>query len=638
MSIPPAPRADAEKKTEQIKSVTSAVLRAVSGRPDVAVTYVPGQASLSGLSARLPTPGRVLSPAQVVKTRGTADSVALKLRGHDPVIQATYEPDTPPARALFTALEQARYESLGGRAYPGTAVNVAAAVEDRLNTDGYATVTEAAQVEPSDIARLLALKTFGVLPLGPLGEKGAALARESLPDTVAATITAMADSLEDQKAFAKTARRLIADMGLEDFDDPDERTADDDPTSENEDVPEEDENQDEAGDPDGGAPQGVESPGDMGDPSFEPGENTTQGEESQEQGPSDDMLPAADGDAPIAGDPPAQVNDDPGDRDAVYRIYATRFDEEVDALDLATPDELDRLRAQLDQQLLPLQGVVSRLANRLQRRLMAQQIRAWEFDLEEGELDVGRLARIVANPAHSLSYKREKETEFRDTVVTLLLDNSGSMRGRPIAVTAICADILARTLERCGVKVEVLGFTTSAWKGGQSRALWKESGEPANPGRLNDLRHIVYKSADQPWRRSRKALGLMLKEGLLKENIDGEALLWAHMRLAMRPEARRVLMVISDGAPVDDSTLSANPGNILENHLRTVIDQIETRSNVQLTAIGIGHDVTRYYRRAVTLNDPEELGGTIMRSLLALFTEDTLRSGSRRRGVGPLVL
>ena len=294
----------------------------------------------------------------------------------------------------------------------------------------------------------------------------------------------------------------------------------------------------------------------------------------------------------------------------------------IGAEELCEPEELARLRGQLDQQMSHLQGVVSKLANRLQRKLMAQQTRSWNFDLEEGILDTGRLARIVANPTHSLSFKIEKETDFRDTVVTLLIDNSGSMRGRPITVAALSAEILARTLERCAVKVEVLGFTTRAWKGGQAREQWQADGKPAQPGRLNDLRHIVYKAADAPWRRARKNLGLMLREGVLKENIDGEALLWAHDRLIGRSEQRRILIVISDGAPVDDSTLSVNPGNYLEKHLRDVIDHIETRSPVELIAIGIGHDVTRYYRRAVTIMDAEELGGAVMRQLTALFDEE----------------
>jgi cobaltochelatase CobT len=338
------------------------------------------------------------------------------------------------------------------------------------------------------------------------------------------------------------------------------------------------------------------------------------------------------GDAETANEPWRPRTHGPNEpRGPDYRPFTVRFDETVAAEDLCEPEELDRLRSYLDKQLSHLQGVVSRLANRLQRRLMAQQNRAWEFDLEEGLLDAARLSRIVVDPLHPLSFKREKDTNFRDTVVTLLLDNSGSMRGRPITVAATCADILARTLERCGVKVEILGFTTRAWKGGQSREAWLGAGKPANPGRLNDLRHIIYKSADAPWRRARKNLGLMMREGLLKENIDGEALDWAHKRLIARTEQRRILMMISDGAPVDDSTLSVNPGNYLERHLRWVIEEIETRSPVELIAIGIGHDVTRYYRRAVTIVDAEELGGAMTEKLAELFDEEAAAPPQRIR-------
>jgi cobaltochelatase CobT len=317
-----------------------------------------------------------------------------------------------------------------------------------------------------------------------------------------------------------------------------------------------------------------------------------------------------------------------------YKSYSTDFDQEVDADALCDNDELSRLRYQLDQQLAHMDGVVARLANRLQRRLMAKQTRAWQFDLEEGLLDAGRLSRVVVDPMHPLSFKQERDTDFRDTVVTLLIDNSGSMRGRPISLAAMSADILARTLERCTVKVEILGFTTRAWKGGMSRERWVADGRPKTPGRLNDLRHIVYKSADQPWRRARRNLGLMMREGLLKENIDGEALLWAHRRLLGRTEQRRILMVISDGAPVDDATLSANPGNFLERHLRDSIRFIETVSPVELTAIGIGHDVTRYYSRAVTLVDAEELGGTMMRNLEDLF--DVNAKGTSPQAAKPM--
>jgi cobaltochelatase CobT len=364
-------------------------------------------------------------------------------------------------------------------------------------------------------------------------------------------------------------------------------------------------------------------------PDMQPGEDSEEGAEEAEG----EMSPGMGDEQPGNPGTPNLLRGRNNERqDAPYRGFTTEFDEIVAADTLCDAEELTRLRSLLDQQLSHLQGVIGKLANRLQRRLLAKQNRSWEFDLEEGLLDAGRLARVVTNPLHPLSYKVEKDTKFRDTVVSLLIDNSGSMRGRPITIAAMSADILARTLERCGVKVEILGFTTRAWKGGQSRERWIAQGKPPNPGRLNDLRHIIYKAGDAPWRRARKSLGLMLREGILKENIDGEALLWAHNRLLARTEQRRILMVISDGAPVDDSTLSVNPGNYLERHLRDVIEYIESRSAVELTAIGIGHDVTRYYRRAVTIVDAEQLGGTMMEKLAELFDEDEKQDHRPKRG------
>ncbi len=346
----------------------------------------------------------------------------------------------------------------------------------------------------------------------------------------------------------------------------------------------------------------------------EAGEDTSEAEGEEEQSDGE-MGEEGEGMQPVRPNRP--WTDLPEDFD--YTQFTEKFDEVIAAPELCDTEELDRLRAYLDSQLTGLQSIVTKLANRLQRRLMAQQNRSWDFDQEEGMLDAARLARVVVSPGHSLSYKMERDTEFKDTVVTLLIDNSGSMRGRPISIAAISADILARTLERCGVKTEILGFTTRAWKGGQSREAWLADGKPQQPGRLNDLRHIIYKQADEPWRRARRNLGLMMREGLLKENIDGEALLWAHNRLIMRPEDRRILMVISDGAPVDDSTLSVNNAGYLEQHLRKVIEWIEKQSPVQLAAIGIGHDVTRYYKRSVTIMDVEQLGGTIIEQLAGLF-------------------
>jgi cobaltochelatase CobT len=436
--------------------------------------------------------------------------------------------------------------------------------------------------------------------------------RDTLGPQAEAALAEMARSAGDQSAFTRAARKLLAAMDLAEAEVEAEPEQADDGTDAAEqagpqDQPQEGEGRSESETEAALSAQPDEVEGEASD-----------GEESEQS--EDDSAPSEGDDRPSGPQPPRDRP--PADIEPHYRAYTRQFDEEVGAEDLCDPSELTRLRQQLDQQLQNLQGVVAKLANRLQRRLLAQQTRAWDFDLDEGMLDAGRLARVVANPLIALSYKRERDTEFRDTVVSLLIDNSGSMRGRPITVAAMCGDILARTLERCAVKVEILGFTTRAWKGGSSRERWVAEGKPRNPGRLNDLRHIVYKAADAPWRRARKNLGLMLREGLLKENIDGEALMWAYSRLRGRSERRRILMVISDGAPVDDSTLSVNPGNYLERHLRQVIGEIESRELVELIAIGIGHDVTRYYRRAVTIVDAEELGGTMMKKLTELFEED----------------
>jgi cobaltochelatase CobT len=426
----------------------------------------------------------------------------------------------------------------------------------------------------------------------------------------------LAEAIEDQKSFAKLTRKILADLDMAEPGDADQQ--DDEETS---------------GDDDAQMQQSEEKGGDDRKESAD--SSTSERAEDAEEEILDGEMETEDG---PPGPAPSDIEDGEGDEAGAslrppstkalattneYHAFAPQFDEIIRAEDLCEPEELDRLRAYLDKQLQNLSPIVARLANRLQRRLMAQQNRAWEFDLEEGMLDPARLSRVIIDSQVPLSFKREKDANFRDTVVTLLIDNSGSMRGRPITVAATCADILARTLERCGVKVEILGFTTRAWKGGQSRESWLQAGKPANPGRLNDLRHIIYKSADSPWRRARKNLGLMMREGLLKENIDGEALDWAYRRLLARSEQRKILMMISDGAPVDDSTLSVNPGHFLERHLRRKIEEIESRNFVELIAIGIGHDVTRYYRRAVTIIDAEELGGAMTEKLAELFSETT---------------
>jgi cobaltochelatase CobT len=490
-------------------------------------------------------------------------------------------------------------------------------LEDRYHRAAkYEDITDRADAPIEDAVALMVRERLTGLKAPPAAAKIVDLWRDHIEERAGKNLDGLADTLENQRAFARSIRDLLVSLDMEDQSaldrDEDEENEDDDQQTENQEPSEGDSEEQSQGeraevevsddadqDIDEGAQEAADAPS---------GELPDEADEVDSEEASDAWRP-----------PPSRPNEPRGPD---YKPFTARFDEIILAEELCDADELTRLRAYLDKQLAHLQGVVGRLANRLQRRLLAQQNRAWEFDLEEGALDPARLPRIVIDPYQPLSFKMEKDTNFRDTVVTLLIDNSGSMRGRPITVAATCADILARTLERCGVKVEILGFTTRAWKGGQSRESWLQSGKPANPGRLNDLRHIVYKQADAPWRRARRNLGLMMREGLLKENIDGEALDWAHKRLLARPEQRRILMVISDGAPVDDSTLSVNPGNYLERHLRWVIEEIETRSPVELIAIGIGHDVTRYYRRAVTIVDAEELGGVMTEKLAELFEEN----------------
>ncbi len=607
-------------RAEDFKRATTGAVRAMAHAADIQIAFQPGPAGLAGRRARLPVPSRALPEAEMQKLRGAADSVALRLRHHDDAVHARSLPAERDARVVYDALEQARVEVFGARHMQGVAANLAARLDEICRAEGYDRMTRKDQLPPSQALAMLARERM----TGQASPEAARfildLWRHGLGDQANAALDQLAQAAGDQSAYAHAARRLLAVLSMAEA----EAQAEPEPQEEqSEDTGEQSGAQDNPTDAEGQTQSEQDqmlaaSPQEM------------EGEAADEQTAQDDQEATADaqGDDQPAGPQPRRERPD-DEPSSHYRAYARQFDEEIAAEDLCDADELARLRQQLDQQLQHLQGVVSRLANRLQRRLMAQQTRAWEFDLEEGMLDAGRLARVIVNPMQSLSYKRERDTDFRDTVVSLLIDNSGSMRGRPITVAAMCGDILARTLERCAVKVEILGFTTRAWKGGQSRERWVHDGKPRNPGRLNDLRHIVYKSADAPWRRSRRNLGLMLREGLLKENIDGEALLWACRRLVNRPEHRRILMVISDGAPVDDSTLSVNPGNFLERHLREVIREIEGRDVVELIAIGIGHDVTRYYRRAVTIVDAEELGGTMMKKLSELFDEDAAEAWIR---------
>ncbi len=607
-------------RAEEFKRATTGVLRAIAGQPEVQVAFQPGPTGLAGKRARLPLPTRTLPPAEIAKLRGAADSIALRLRHHDDAIHASRSPAPREAKDVYDALEQVRVEVVGGRHMAGVAANLRARLAEECQSEGFDRVTRKDQLPIAAALSLLARERMSGEHAPDEATRALELWRGTLVEGAEAALDAMAAAQDDQVRFTRAARRLLAAMELA------EAEADAEPD------PNEEEGEE------GGEQSGAQDNSEQAEGEQQSETDSVLGaqpEEMEGEGGDDDSAEDAEEDAAAAegedrpGGPQPRRERNLPDHEHSYRAYTRLFDEETDAEDLCDPDELARLRQQLDQQLQHLQGVVAKLANRLQRRLLAQQTRAWEFDLEEGLLDVSRLARVVANPTHSLSYKRERDTDFRDTVVTLLIDNSGSMRGRPISVAAMCGDILARTLERCSVKTELLGFTTRAWKGGQSRERWVQDGKPRNPGRLNDLRHIIYKAADMPWRRARKNLGLMLREGLLKENIDGEALLWAYRRLLARPEHRRILMVISDGAPVDDSTLSVNPGNYLERHLREVIRDIEARDFVELTAIGIGHDVTRYYHRAVTIVDAEELGGTMMQKLTELFDEDEAAAWAR---------
>ncbi len=604
-----------ESPVDVFKRATAATLRAVAERSEVTVSFGAEPPGLAGNRARLPMPSRHMSPLDVARVRGASDAVALRMRYHDAQVHAHQMPRGETARAAFEALEQARCEAIGARQMAGVADNLGAALEERYRRQGFERITEREQAPLPEIMRLVAREAMTGAPPPTSARQAVDLWRPWIEMRIGRGLEALASLLSDQDGYAREARRLLNDMDMDVGAEPDPE-----PEDEAHEEGEED-RQPEAPEQPRRDGEQVSLQSDGRDSDREAGEEA-EAEAGMEE-PSDSEPEDASQQSEVPGRPWRPDLNDPTEHDGVgYKAFTRTFDEVIDAADLCDADELARLRLALDHQLIHLQGVIARLANRLQRRLMARQTRAWEFDLEEGLLDASRLARVVVNPLTPLSYKREKDTEFRDTVVTLLIDNSGSMRGRPISIAAISADILARTLERCGVKVEILGFTTRAWKGGQAREAWIKSHKPEQPGRLNDLRHIIYKAADMPWRRARRNLGLMLREGVLKENIDGEALLWAHHRLLGRSEQRRILMVISDGAPVDDSTLSVNAGNYLERHLKQVIGWVERSSPVELVAIGIGHDVTRYYRRAVTIVDAEQLGGTMIDKLAELFDEE----------------
>jgi cobaltochelatase CobT len=619
MSSNQKPHAKPEAPREPFKRAVASCLRAMAKMPQAEVAFAAERPSLvwtgASAKARLPEPSRKLDAREAAILRGHADSMALRLTCHNIETHRRLTPQSASARAVFDAVEQVRVEAIGSRRMPGVAANLDAMLDDRFHRARYADIAVRAEAPLEDALAMIVRERLTGLRPPKNAERIVDLWRPWIEERASTELDRLSQQIEDQRAFAGAVHKLLTALEMID-----EGSLDSNPEEEN-----------------GGAgePDGAED----NQPQEGAEDHTGDASRSETAEASSDLMEESEIDA--AGAPAGEIEEE-GELNAAeeagdmrrqqsppraephgtdYKAFSKKYDEVVAAQDLCDAEELERLRSYLDKQLNNLSSIVSRLANRLQRRLMAQQSRSWEFDIEEGILDPARLPRVIADSRQPLSFKREKDMDFRDTVVSLLIDNSGSMRGRPITVAATCADILARTLERCGVKVEILGFTTRAWKGGQSREAWLQANKPASPGRLNDLRHIIYKSADAPWRRSRKHLGLMMREGLLKENIDGEALDWAHRRLLARPEQRRILMMISDGAPVDDSTLSVNPGNYLEKHLRFMIEEIETRSPVELIAIGIGHDVTRYYRRAVTIVDAEELGGAMTEKLAELFDE-----------------
>jgi cobaltochelatase CobT len=598
---------------DRFKAVLGGASRALADEPEVELAFTADAPTQSGKHIKVPMPARTLPADQVAEARGFADSFSLRLKLHNAALHLKNAPHDAVARAVFDAAETARVEALGSRGYAGISDNLNHALDMRLRSDPITRARSRDEVPLSTAIQLLVRERLTGQPAPEVAQPGLDLVRDWIEEKAGGDLDALRLALDDQRAFASLATKLLEDLELVEGDqipeDSDDGGSDDEGTDEEQDQGDEGDDQGEQG-------QGeVEARGEQSEADSDDGEGSEAGDESFEDADGEAGDEGEEGMLPVRpnrpfADPSSQFD---------YKAWTTQFDEVIAATELCDAEELTRLRSYLDQQLVHLQGAVTKLANRLQRRLMAQQNRSWDFDQEEGLLDAARLARVVINPMQSLSYKIERDTEFKDTVVTLLIDNSGSMRGRPISIAAISADILARTLERCGVKTEILGFTTRAWKGGQARESWLAAGRPPQPGRLNDVRHIVYKQADEPWRRAKPNLGLMMREGLLKENIDGEALLWAHSRLISRSEERKIMMVISDGAPVDDSTLSVNSGSYLERHLRQVIHWIENRSPVELVAIGIGHDVTRYYERAVTIMDAEQLGGAIIEQLAALF-------------------
>ena len=591
---------------EPIKKALSETTRAISKKNDLTINFENEATKINQNTIQLSRISNDNSRNDIIFARGEADSKALYIRYHDESIDQKYAPKGDMALNLFNEMEKARCEAIGGSIYPGAAKNIENKIEKESKK--FFEKSEPNQKFPlQDSLRLLIKKNTLHYKLSKNSQKGLDMWEDFILNESKSNFSKILSSIDNQEEFAKLSRNIIKDLGYGDQLG-EEPEYDDNADNDNQnDESNESENSDENDNDEQQLPDEVEEL--VSDSSTT--DDLSVEEEINEVEPQEDTNEEQNN--------RKKTNSFFSEADPNYKVFNNIYDEEILAENLAAEEELAKLRIYLEQQLDQVKGAVSRLANKLQRRLQAQQNRTWKFDLEEGFLDASRLARIITNPTTPLTYKQESEIEFKDTIVTLLIDNSGSMRGRPISIAAICAEIIASTLERCQVKCEILGFTTKAWKGGKSREDWLSKDRPNNPGRLNDLRHVIYKQADVPLRRARLNLGLMMKEGLLKENIDGEALEWANKRLIKRTESRKILMVISDGAPVDDSTLSVNPSNYLENHLKNVISMIEKRGLLELIAIGIGHDVTRYYRNAITITDIEQLAGAMTEQLARLF-------------------
>ena len=602
---------DVKGPIEEFKQAVTSTMRAISGNSELRVSFGHGKPFIQGDRARIPAVDKTLSLQQLAALRGTSDRFALRAKFHDPAKHRELSPVAGIGQDIFESSEEARLASIGSYLMKGVENNLTSALEQHCQEQGYAKIDEQSQAPLGEAVGFYIREKLG-LPLPATAKHVLDFWHNHIDQRIGKGFGELEELMYDQEKFARLSRQLIANLGL------DESWSDHDSDADEDDSGDDSEPETAPGEDDSEQDQDIGDDADNAEAVY--GEVAVDAEASQTE--------QQDGEQDEAGGPPpsstdSNINTKP---ETNYRAYTNQFDEVCSADTLLEPAELEELRAVLDQHLQDSQVVISKLANKLQRKLMAKQNRKWNFDLEEGMLDTSRLPNLIIDPFQALAFKQEEDTQFRDTVVSLLIDSSGSMRGRSITIAAMCADILGRTLERCSVKVEILGFTTRAWRGGQSRELWLQQGMPTQPGRLNDLLHIIYKSADMPWRNSRRNLGLMMRDSLLKENIDGEALLWAHNRIAHRPEDRKIMLVISDGLPVDNSTLLVNDSSYLEQHLKYAIDKIENHSKVELVAIGIGHDVTHHYRRAVKITDAEQLGNAMTEQLVDLFEEESKRS------------